>query len=177
VADVSVGDLARFCGGIPVGIFEGLEEPQLQVLASIATRQSFDEAEIIIADGESGDSMFLLLSGKVRVSKKLYFRQGRTMAQGDREIIELPAEWNPYFGELALFDSDSLRTASVTGSEAGELAVFRSADFFALAESDHDTGYIVCKNVLTKAVSTISKGNENVINLTTALSFALSAKA
>ncbi len=177
MADVSVEELTRFCGGIPVGIFEGLEEPQLQVIAGITTRQSFDVDEVIIGDGESGDTMYLLLSGKVRVSKKLYFRQGRGMAQGDREIIELPAEWSPYFGELALFDENSLRTASVTGSEAGELAVIRNADFFSIAESDHDTGYIVCKNVLTKAVGTISKGNENVINLTTALSFALSAKA
>ena len=177
MADVSVEDLTRFCGGIPVGIFEGLEAPQLQALSDIASRQSFDVDEVIIADGESGDTMYLLLSGKVRVSKKLYFRQGRSMVQGDREVIELPAEWNPYFGELALFDANALRTAAVTGSEAGELAVFRNADFFSLAEGDHDTGYIVCKNVLTKAVSTISKGNENVINLTTALSFALSAKA
>ncbi|MBT3267357.1 cyclic nucleotide-binding domain-containing protein [Candidatus Poribacteria bacterium] len=176
MADVTREDLRRFCQGMPVGIFDGLEDDQLDAIAAITERAAFEDQQVIIEDGSDGDTMYLLLSGKVRVTKKLFFRSGRTIAQGEREIIELPAEWNPYFGELALFDAASSRTATVAGSEAGEYGVINNADFYALAEGDHDIGYVVLKNVLMKAVGTIRSGNQNVINLTTALSFSLTSR-
>lgn len=174
--DVSREDMRRFCQGIPVGIFDSMTDDQLDAITHITARETFENNEVIIQDGSEGDTMYLLLSGKVRVTKKLFIKAGKTIGQSEKEIIELPAEWNPYFGELALFDPNSIRTATVAGSEGGEYGVIRNADFLALAEGDHDIGYFVLKNVLQKQVGVIRKSNENILNLTTALSFALTSR-
>lgn len=176
MADVSLSDLQRFRKGVPVGVFNGLDDRQLARVAELVRRQSFNPGDVIIRDGYEGDTMYLLLTGKVRVSKKLFIKSAKRIGEGEREIIVLPAEWNPYFGELALFDPKSLRTATVTAVEASECGVIRNRDFLALADANHDIGYLVLKNVLQKQTDIIRKANENILNLTTALTFALSAQ-
>ena len=174
--EVSREDLRRFCEGIPVGIFNNLTDDQLDAITHITNRESFENDQVIIEDGSDGDTMYLLLSGKVRVTKKLMIKAGKPISESEKEIIELPAEWNPYFGELALFDPTSIRTATVAGSEGREYGVIKNADFLALADGDHDIGYFVLRNVLVKQVGVIRKANENTLNLTTALSFALTSR-
>lgn len=174
MAEVAVDELRRFCEGVPVGIFAKLADTHLEKISRITSRRRFDVDELIIEDGTEGDVMYLLLSGKVRVAKKLFIKTARRVGQGEKEIIVLPAAWNPYFGELALFDPQSIRTATIKGVEAGELGVIKNNDFAALSESDHDIGYYVLANILAKQVGVIRKSNENILNLTTALSFALS---
>ncbi|MBM3214721.1 cyclic nucleotide-binding domain-containing protein [Candidatus Poribacteria bacterium] len=177
MAEVSLTDLQRFQQGQPVGIFAGLADHQLTSIGEIVHRQRFGDGDVIISDGDEGDTMFLLLAGKARVTKKVFIKSARKVGEGEKEIILLPAEWNPYFGELALFDPRSLRTATVAAVGTSECGVIYNRDFIALADADHDLGYLVLKNVLQKQVGIIRKANENILNLITALSFALSASA
>ncbi len=174
MADVAVEELRRFCEGVPVGIFAKLTDEHLENISRITSRRAFDVGELLIEDGDEGDVMYLLLSGKVRVTKKLFIKTAKRVGQGEKEIIVLPAEWNPYFGELALFDPRSIRTATISGVEAGEVGVIQNQDFAGLSEADHDIGYYVLANILAKQVGVIRKSNENILNLTTALSFSLS---
>ena len=174
MAEVAVEELRRFCEGVPVGIFAKLTDGHLDKISRITSRRNFDVDDLLIEDGAEGDVMFLLLSGKVRVTKKLFIKTARRVGEGEKEIIVLPAEWNPYFGELALFDPQSIRTATIKGVEAGEVGVIQNKDFVSLSEADHDIGYYVLANILQKQVGVIRKSNENILNLTTALSFALS---
>jgi len=176
MADVSLSELQRFRQGVPVGVFNGLDDRQLARIGELVKRQRFAPGEVIIRDGDEGDTMYLLLTGKVRVTKKLFIKSAKRIGEGEKEIVVLSADWNPYFGELALFDPRSLRTATVTAVEECDCGVIRNRDFLALADSDHDIGYLVLKNVLQKQASIIRKANENILNLTTALSFALSAQ-
>lgn len=177
MADVSISDLQRFRKGVPVGVFDGLNDGQLAKIGNLVKRQRFVPGDVIISDGDEGDTMYLLLTGKVRVTKKLFIKSAKRIGEGEKEIVVLPAEWNPYFGELALFDPKSLRSATVAATDESECGVIRSQDFIGLADADHDIGYIVLRNVLQKQVGIIRKANENILNLTTALSFALSAQA
>ena len=177
MAEVSLSDLQRFRKGVPVGVFDGMDDRQLGRVGDLVKRHRFEPGEVIIRDGDEGDTMYLLLTGKVRVTKKLFIKSAKRVGEGEKEIVVLPAEWNPYFGELALFDARSLRTATVVAADASECGVIRNQDFLALADADHDIGYSVLKNVLQKQVGIIRKANENILNLTTALSFALSSQA
>ena len=95
MADVAVEELRRFCEGVPIGIFAKLTDAHLQDISGITSRRSFDVDEVLIEDGDEGDVMFLLLSGKVRVSKKLFIKTARRVGQGEKEIIVLPADWHP----------------------------------------------------------------------------------
>ena len=173
MADVSVEELNRFSEGVPIGIFSQLSAEHLSKISDITSRRRFEVDEMLIEDGDEGDEMFLLLSGQVRVTKKLFIKTAKRVGEGEKEIVVLPAEWNPYFGELALFDPQSIRTATIRGVESGELGVIQNKDFVALSEADHDVGFFVLSNILQKQVGVIRKSNENILNLTTALSFAL----
>jgi CRP/FNR family transcriptional regulator len=174
--EVSLDELNRYRQENPPGILFGLDDGQLERIGGVVARQKFGAGAVIIADGDEGDTMYVLLSGKVRVSKKLFIKSAKRLGEAEKEIILLPAEWNPYFGELALFDPRSIRTATVTAVVESECGVIRNEDFLAIAESDHDIGYHVLKNILQKQVATIRKQNENILNLTTALTFALAAQ-
>ena len=172
---VSVDEISRFQTGFPVGIFSGLSIDALKTIAAISNRHLFSKGEVIIHDGEEGDTMFLLLKGKVRVTKRLLVKGAKQLGEGDKEIVSLAATQHPYFGELALFDPNSLRTATVTAIEDCECGVLFNKDFLVLADANPQVGYPVMKNILQNLARTVRKQNENILNLTTALSFTLSA--
>ena len=170
--EVTVEEVRRFTRGVPgfeeegpVPIFRGLNSTHLTKIAQITRRRPFAPDKDVFQEGNDGDETFLLLSGTVRVTKALPHWKENRAALGEVEIIQIPAEWNPSFGELALFNSQASRTARLSGVEAGELGVISSRDFLSLVEDDHDIGYYVLKNVLAKQMNTIRVGNENVLNL------------
>jgi len=50
------------CGGCP--LLEDLTPEELQRVAAISTDQDFEEGELICEQGEPGDQMFVIVSGK-----------------------------------------------------------------------------------------------------------------
>ncbi|NOZ88220.1 MAG: cyclic nucleotide-binding domain-containing protein [Deltaproteobacteria bacterium] len=52
-------------------IFSGLTDQELDEISALAEIEEYDEAEIIVFEGEVGDDLYLVLSGRVGVSAKL----------------------------------------------------------------------------------------------------------
>jgi CRP/FNR family transcriptional regulator, cyclic AMP receptor protein len=77
------------------------------------------------------------------------------------------------FGEMALFDENSKRSATVTATTPCDLGVIKNADFVALAESETDLGFRVFMNIAKKLSDDLNRANQDVLNLTTAFSFSL----
>ena len=96
-----------------VPLFAMLSESQLSVLTSVVSRRSFARGTTIIAAGDVTDSLYLVISGRLKV-----------MMSDDegREVILSMLGPNEYFGEMGLID-DSTRSASVISLEACELLV------------------------------------------------------
>jgi CRP/FNR family transcriptional regulator, cyclic AMP receptor protein len=86
-----------------VPIFQELRYDFLMRLASIMEELSFPAKHAIFTQGEVGRSLYILVSGKVRVHI------------GDRELAILKD--GTCFGEMAVFDAEP-RSASVTTLEA-----------------------------------------------------------
>jgi CRP/FNR family cyclic AMP-dependent transcriptional regulator len=174
-----------------INYFSGLTEQQAGQVARIVKTQVVPAGEDIINDGETGDSMFLLLRGQVEVSKNLFVKGSDGFHQARKAMVRLeskeppPAErpQNPSnvltipgffaFGEMALFDDHSKRSATVTATTECELGVIQNADFVALAESDTALGFRVFMNIARKLSEDLNRANQDVLNLTTAFSFAL----
>ena len=94
----------------------------LRVMQSVEVR-SFDDKAVIIREGDKGDELFIVLSGKVSVS-----RGGETLTRfGAGE----------HFGEMALIRAVP-RSATVTSDGGAELIVIRRTDFFELLRTEHE---------------------------------------
>jgi NADH dehydrogenase len=89
-----------------------------------ARQAHYEPGEVVFEEGEVGDSLFMILSGTVEVSKRV---GGET-----RQIGMLGA--GEYFGEMALLGSSS-RSASTRAATALDLLVLPGSDFAALTES------------------------------------------
>ena len=174
--DVSLEDLKLF------NIFQGVPEEKLAKIRDIMEIQSFGADEAVIRDGEEGDTFYLLLDGEVEITKLLVMRLSRQKVdQTDKSLIRLSSEAHPdfgkpCFGEMALFSERSRRSATVATIRPSKLGVIHNEDFVALCESDTEIGYRVLKNIAGLLSGRLDKANQDVLNLTTALSFVLTSR-
>ena len=61
-------------------IFSNLEEKELAEILKIAREKRFHKGEIIMREGEKGDTMYMIAEGEVEISKSL------TMKFGDHDF-------------------------------------------------------------------------------------------
>ncbi len=151
--------------------FRDLTAEEAERLARLVRITIADPGQQVVADGEAGGSMYLLVEGEVEVSKKLYVKGVEGFQVGHRALSH---RQGPYaFGEMALFDVNGRRSSTVTAVNECLLGELRHDDFLALAEADTHLGLSVIRAVARKLSNDLHAANEDVLNLTTAFSFAL----
>ncbi|MBW2526763.1 MAG: cyclic nucleotide-binding domain-containing protein [Deltaproteobacteria bacterium] len=102
-------------------LFCRLQERELESLMQVVDVAEYAEGEEIVREGEAGDELFVVLSGRLQV------------ARGATSIGELgPGE---PFGEMALIRTAS-RSATVTAVEPSELLTLRRRDFFEVIRAE-----------------------------------------
>jgi serine/threonine protein phosphatase PrpC/CRP-like cAMP-binding protein len=94
----------------------------LRVMQSVEVR-GYDDQQVVIREGDKGDELFIVLSGKVNVSR------------GGETLTRLGA--GEHFGEMALIRAVP-RSATVTSDGGAELIVIRRTDFFELLRTEHE---------------------------------------
>jgi len=94
----------------------------LRVMQSVEVR-SYDDGQVVIREGDKGDELFIVLSGKVNVSR------------GGETLTRLGA--GEHVGEMALIRAVP-RSATVTSDGGAELIVIRRTDFFELLRTEHE---------------------------------------
>jgi len=110
-------------------LFKELTARELRELEELLHERSYEKDEIIFDEGDAGLGLFVVMSGRVKVSSShaALQRLGPEFGPGD------------YFGELALFD-EAPRTARAVALEPTQiLALFRK-EFFLLLERDRGIG-------------------------------------
>jgi len=155
-------------------LFFGLSDTQLEEIQKYMTEVHVKSGEVIIRDGEKGNKMYLLLEGEVEVSKRLTLRVSQVgFDERDKQFIRLNAEQHPFFGEMALFEKESIRSATVTATEESRLAVISKANFEKLCEYDYKIGYIILRNIIIVLCDRLNRANRDILKITTAFSIAL----
>src|SRR5689334_18381225 len=99
-------------------IAAGLDEDELRALAEHATQQAFPKNSVIINEGDRSDSIFIIVSGRVRVF--LHGKDGKEVLLN----VHGPGE---YFGEMVL--DEGPRSASVMTLEHSKFLVIPKAVF------------------------------------------------
>lgn len=175
-ASVPVDELRLF------NIFRELSDEKLSKIAETISTQQVAQGDAVIQDGDEGDTFYLLLDGEVEITKVLVMRMSeQEVDQTDKSLIRLTSEPHPQFGkpafgEMALFSDSSKRSATVTATEPCRLGVITHKDFLALCDTDTEIGYRVIKNIATVLSDRLIKANQDILNLTTALSFVLTSR-
>jgi F420-non-reducing hydrogenase small subunit len=103
------------------------------------------KGEVIIRQGDRGDTMYIIQSGAVEVSQR----------QGDREVILALLDRGDFFGEMALID-DEPRSATVTALHRTRLLALTR--FSLLARLREDPG--VALHLLRTLSQRIEKNNQ-----------------
>ena len=99
-------------------LFSTLSKIQLQNIFSVSAVHSYGDGETIVVEGESGDSLFMILDGQVSIRKE-------DAVTGDVSVAKLSK--GEIFGEMTLFIG-SPRSATARSSSAVEvLEVHRNA--------------------------------------------------
>ena len=96
-------------------IFGSLNSEDIKALAKMGEKRQWRKGSQIISEGDEGDAIYLVLSGKVKVV--LYGEEGR-------EIVLSIMKEGDIFGEMALFDGEP-RSANVEAIEDAECFVIR----------------------------------------------------
>lgn len=134
-----------------VSLFTGLSEQVLTAIDAVTTSRSFSKNTIIINEGDLSSSMYLLVSGKVKVY--LSDEEGK-------EFVLSTLGPGAYFGELALLD-DEKRTASVKTVEDSVFKCLHKEDLLQLQNDFPE----VSQTIIGNLVKIIRSLTENIKSL------------
>jgi len=132
-----------------VGLFSDLGKKSLKSLAEFCVERHFKEGETLIAQGDSGIGLYMIVKGEVKIVKK--------MADGwELEAAVLgPGE---FFGEMTVLDN-APRSASVIAVEDTECLLLTSWEFKARMEVHPE----IALKVLPVVVRRFRKTNEMLL--------------
>ena len=102
-----------------VAFFEGISERGLLLFAEVTKEESYGLGERIFSFGDPGDKLYIILDGKVRISRDV-------AGMGEEALAVLaPGE---VFGEMSLLD-ESPRSAGAMAHERCRLLTVTKSDF------------------------------------------------
>ncbi|HEX7254730.1 MAG TPA: cyclic nucleotide-binding domain-containing protein [Gaiellaceae bacterium] len=120
-------DWAEVLGALP--LFSGLRKRQLRGIARLASVVDYEAGEVIVQQGEAGDSFYLVLEGRARV-----LGRSRPLRPGD------------FFGEMALVDGGP-RSATVTASAAVRVMKLPRRAFLRALKEDPQIGLAIMETL------------------------------
>ena len=123
-----------------VPLFSVLPENQLSLLTGVVGRRSYPRAATIISAGDMTDSLYIVISGRLKV-----------MMSDDegREVILAVLGPNEFFGEMGLLD-DSPRSATVVALEPCELLHLSKRDFKKCLEDNFELALAVMRGLVKR---------------------------
>jgi CRP/FNR family transcriptional regulator, cyclic AMP receptor protein len=156
-------------------IFSGLQDDKLEKIKNIITLTECSAGAIVIKDGDRGEEMFILLEGDVEISKQMTMSMPTDVAAAgkDKSLIRLSSKFHACFGEMALFEENSERSATVTAVTDCKLAIITRVSFTKLIDDDNQIGYIVFKNLARIISDRLRRANKDILKLTTAFVLAI----
>ena len=120
-----------------VPLFAALPPQDLEPIAAVAEEYLFPEGEMLAAEGEPGDTMYVIVEGEVRVLG----------SDGEELAVRGPGD---FIGEMAVILSRP-RTASLLASSAVRVLELRKAAFEAILRERPETAiammHVLCERL------------------------------
>lgn len=125
-----------------IDLFSQIPGEDLSQIAQITDEVHFEEGDDVFREGDPGDSLFLVIEGRVRVH-----RGGAALAQlGERQV----------FGEMSLLDSEP-RSASVSAMCDLTLLKIARDDFHEILAEKAEIAQGIIKVLMRRLRDTLSR--------------------
>ena len=152
-------------------IFAKLSSKQIDLFTQSIKQIQYNTQEVIIREGEVGNSILILLDGEVEISVALTLKSDTSdLDTREKSLIKLSSDFHPFFGEMCLFNKEDKRTATVTANSVCVLGRITKGDFFKICNSHPEIGNQVMQNIAGVICGRLVQANNNVLKLTTAFS-------
>jgi len=130
-----------------MALFRYLNYRELVAVSGIADYRSIPSGQVLFREGEEGDELFLLLSGRVSIVKN--------------KTVIVTLEAGDHFGEMALLDQPRRSAHAVVDREAAFLVIRRS-DFYALMKRNSVLAVKLLWNILLTLSANLRSTSEQL---------------
>ena len=144
-----------------VPFFDGLTREALSLIAQVTTEESHALGTRIFQYGDPGDKLFIILEGKVRISREV-------AGMGEEALAVLGA--GQVFGEMALLD-EAPRSADARAHERCRLLVITKDAFEDLLFMHKDLAYEVLWACVRMLSTRLRETNDKLTFLSTSVKF------
>ena len=120
----SIGERTMAIKAVP--FFTQLSDRELDVIRAVASEKTYQKNAVVLTEGEMGDSLYMIQSGKVKVF---------IGDEDGREIILKILGPGAFFGEMSMIDKQP-RSASVTTIESSVFQVLTHVMFEKCVEQE-----------------------------------------
>ena len=133
-------------------IFKDLDDTELEQVAEICHEMTFPAGEFIFREGDPGNRLYLVLEGKVRIS--------RTIPGSGEEALSV-LKPGACFGEMAVFDR-SQRSTDAIADVTCKLATINRPEFEMLLDFHRELAYNVLWAVVRLLNARLRSTNESL---------------
>jgi CRP-like cAMP-binding protein len=155
-----------------IHIFNHLENAEVELSSSLLQHLHLLQGEYIIREATTGDHIYILMQGTVKVTKELV-KGIESKETGDKMLATLTSDCCPTFGENGLL-GENPRSANVIAVTDCELYTISQKDFDKFALDNPVVAYKIMRNIAIVLSERLVTTDENVVKLATALFIAVS---
>ena len=138
-----------------VSLFRSLPDDQLGRVEAACRIMEQPAGRTIIEEGSSGDNLYMILDGAVRVHKEDFY--------GGKEVITT-LHSGDHFGEVSLFD-EAPRSAAVSTIQPSKLLYLSRESLRRLMDDDHTLATAIYENLVADLCNRLRETNEHLIYL------------
>ncbi|MGH7719165.1 MAG: cyclic nucleotide-binding domain-containing protein [Gemmatimonadaceae bacterium] len=142
-----------------VAIFKDLDDDELSRVAELCEERTYESGEYVFHEGESGNRLFLVAEGEVRISRQI-------PGAGEEALAVLKT--GALFGEMAVFDRSERSTDAIAHGGTRLITISR-AEFEMLLDFNRELAYKVLWSVV-RLLSTRLRGTNDSLRTFLAMS-------
>jgi CRP/FNR family transcriptional regulator, cyclic AMP receptor protein len=116
-----------------VAIFHDLDDDELAQLADVCREEKFVSGEYVFREGETGNRLYLIVEGEVRISRNV-------PGSGEEALAVLKP--GAIFGEMSVFDRSERSTDAISNGGTTTYTIGRT-DFEMLLDLDRELAFKV----------------------------------
>jgi len=123
-----------------VPLFALLTASQAESVADAVTKRRFKRGEVIVEQGEKSNTLFIILTGRVRVV---------TSDKRGREVILATLQPGDYIGEMSLIDNES-HSATVRAEVQTDMLALGRAEFARCLPENSSLSYAIMRGLVQR---------------------------